>query len=762
MRVVTKMKVGLALLAAAMVAASAAPAFAQESGTGTGTGTKPPPRKWREIGMPPLRQFAPPKPERHVLPNGLVLYMLEDHELPMIDMVALVRAGSVYEPREKAGLAGICGEVMRTGGTKSKTGDELDRVLEDIAASVEVGVSTWEARASASCLKENFDQVLPVLMDVLDRPEFRQDKVDLSKKQAKSGIARRNDEPSGIARREYGRLMYGDDSPYGWTAELATIDAISRDDLVAFHKRFFGFGDRTIVGVVGDFDAKAMRAASEKAFAGWGKAGEKLPEPPAVGEGAAPKTYFARKTDVNQATILIGHMGLQRRADDPDHAATIVVNDVLGGGGFASRLLQRVRTEMGLAYGVGSSFNAPYSHKGTFTLQCQTKSESTVQAIKAILKEVELVVSQPVTADELRVAKESIQQQLIFESETRAEVIARALRYEYYGFPQDYLETFQASIAKVTAEDCLRVAKARFKPERFAVLVVGNDKEFDAALSTLGRGDPVELDYQKPAWPKGGAAGAGAGAGAAAAAPASPEAIAKGRAVIEAALKARGGREALEAVKSVKVKGKGMRITPMGPVPVQVVQLLAFPDRVRIDMMMGPMMVTYGSDGKKAWVKAPQGVMDLSESEGRDIRDQVAKDEIRMLLALAAVDAKPAHLGAEGEMDVIDAGEGVKLYFDKEGRLVQRTEKNPAGETARSTWSDFRAVAGVQFPFAGKSFTDANETGNFTFDSIEVNVEVPADAFEKPAGNEMQPGRRSRPPKEREKEPAGAGAGSQG
>jgi zinc protease len=746
----------LALACAAAALAPAGRALAQERGGPSGAGKaeagtaegaaekapEAPRRRWRDLPMPPLRQFTVPKPERVVLENGAVLFLMEDHELPTIDLIVLFPGGSVCEPRAKAGLASVCGEVMRTGGAAGRSGDEIDQVLEDMASSVETSFGDWQGRAGLSCMKESFDATLAVLADVLERPEFREEKIALSKKQAKGGIARRNDDPAGIARREYARAIYGDASPFGWTTEVATIDAITRDDLVAFHKSFVGQGKGTIVGVVGDFDSKEMRAKVERLVGRWPAAREGKPgfEPAetakAQGDGPAPRVLFARKTDVNQATIVLGHMGERRRPDDPDYAPLIVLNDILGGGGFASRLLQRVRTEMGLAYGVGSRWNAPYSHKGTFSLSCQTKSGSTVQAIRAMRRQLELVCSEPVTADELRVAKESIQQQLVFESESKAAVLDRALRYEFFGFPLDYLERFQAAVAKVTAEDCLRVAKKHLAPARLLTVVVGNDKEFDAPLSELG--EVAELDVSKPAFPPAGAGGGGATA--------AEGDVEKGRAVIARALEARGGRAALEKVRSFRVRAKGTQVTQMGPMPVEVEQLVAFPDRIRMEMRLAPMSITYGYDGERAWVKAPQGVMDVPESRAREIRENVEKDEIRILLALGAPDAKPLWVGVEelggAKLDAIDFGEGARLLFDEKGNLAAKKETGPQG-TMLSSWSDFRAVEGVYFPFAVKTEADGQTMLEVKVESVEVNPEAPADAFKKPEGPAMQPGRPS-------------------
>jgi zinc protease len=719
------------------VLACAGAAQAQEAAT--------PKRRWRDIQMPPLRQFTAPKPERTVLPNGTVVLLMEDHELPTIDAVVLMRAGSYLEPREKAGLGSICGDVMRSGGSESKKGDDLDATLEDMASSVEVSVGPTETRASLSCLKESFEKTLPLLLDVLEHPAFPQDKLDLAKKQAKSAIARRNDDPSGIARREAARIMYGDDSPYGWTTEVATVDAIKRDDLVEFHKTWLLDPKATIVGVVGDFDPKDMKSKIEATFGKWKKDGKPAPGFPEVqGDGPPPKVHFAKKTDVNQATIVMGHLGMKRDPKDADYAATVVANDILGGGGFAARLLQRVRTKMGLAYGVGSNFNAPYSHKGWFSLTCQTKSGSTVKAIEAMRNELRLLVEEPVTADELRVAKQSIQQQLIFDSETRADVLTRALRYEYYGFPADYLEQFQAAIAKVTAQDVARVAKGRFHPEKMVTLVVGNDAEFDKPLSTLG--EVVALDYETPAYPKGGAK-AGTEKKAASAAD-----IAKGKALIAKAIELKGGRKALEAVKSLRMKASGVASMQGQAMPMEITSTKVYPDKVRDDLVVagGMARITRVLTGDKGWAKGPPGVMDLPPSEAKEMRDDVMRDDIPLLLALSKEDAKPVALGKEEfeegedvvELEAVDVGEGTKLYFDDAGVLVRRRETSAKGE-ALSVWSDFREVSGLKMPFSVRVVL-GDQTVKLAASTIEVNPEIAPDTWDRPAGNDAQPGRPAR------------------
>ncbi|MGZ8867663.1 MAG: M16 family metallopeptidase, partial [Thermoanaerobaculia bacterium] len=214
-------------------------------------------RDYRDIKTAPLRSFTVPQPKRVTLPNGMVLLLMEDRELPIIRGTARIRGGAREVTADKAGLAGILGQAWRTGGTASRTGDQLDEFLESRAAIVETGASDDSTSVSLNVLKNDFDTVLPIFLDIMRNPAFRQEKIDLAKTQANAGISRRNDEAGSILQREAGKLGYGADSPYARQPEYATIASITRDDLLAFHKRF-AYPNNVVFGIVGDFDTAAM------------------------------------------------------------------------------------------------------------------------------------------------------------------------------------------------------------------------------------------------------------------------------------------------------------------------------------------------------------------------------------------------------------------------------------------------------------------------------------------------------------------------
>src|SRR5205823_8591931 len=220
------------------------------------------------IRKPPLPPFHPQQPNRIQLENGMVIFLQEDHELPLIDGTLYVRGGSNDELGDKVGLVSVYANTWRTGGTETKTGDQLDDLLEARAARVETGADDDSSNVRLDVLKGDFDTVFPVFVDLLQHPAFRQDKIDLAKTQANTGISRRNDDPMGIGSREAVKLGYGADSPYARQPEYSTIASITRDDLLAFHKRFVQ-PNNIFLGLVGDFDTASMEQKLRQTFDSW-------------------------------------------------------------------------------------------------------------------------------------------------------------------------------------------------------------------------------------------------------------------------------------------------------------------------------------------------------------------------------------------------------------------------------------------------------------------------------------------------------------
>src|SRR5215468_871428 len=366
---------------------------------------------WKQVPIRPLRSFQPKQPKRVQLSNGMVIFLQEDHELPLIDGTARIRGGQSSEPGNKTGLTDIYGEVWRTGGTKSQTGDQLDDFLEVRAAKVETGGGPDSTTISFSCLKGDLDDVFKAFVDVLQNPEFRDDKLDIAKRGEEDNISRRNDDVGQIAHREATKLAYGADNPYARIPEFATIAAISRQDLIDWHGKYV-HPNNIILGISGDFDSAAMESRLRSAFESWPK-GQSFPAFPKDLQYSPgpPGYYLIPKQDVNQSNIRMVALGTTR--DNPDYYAISVFNEAFGGG-FSSRLFNDIRTRLGLAYGVGGGVGTNFGHPGMLQIAMGTKSQSTVDAIKALNEDIDQVSKEPFTDEDIKRAKEDILSAFVF------------------------------------------------------------------------------------------------------------------------------------------------------------------------------------------------------------------------------------------------------------------------------------------------------------------------------------------------------------
>ncbi len=447
------------------------------------------------IKIPPLPEFHPVQPKRIQLSNGMVIFLQEDHELPLIDGVARIRGGSRAEPAQKTGLVSIYGEVWRTGGTTKRTGDQLDDLLEAHAAKVETSGGADSTSISLSCLKQDFVDVFTAFVEVMRQPAFREDKIELAKFQENTAISRRNDDINQIAGREAAKLAYGPQNPYARTAEYTTVAAITRDDLVRWHQTYV-HPNNIILGLVGDFDTAQMEARLRQTFDPW-PAGPPAKEPVLEFHKAKPGYYLVAKEDVNQSLIRMIDLGTTRR--NPDYHAIDVFNEAFASG-FSSRLFKELRTRQGLAYSVGGGVGAAYDHPGITDFGIGTKSQTTIASIQAMYREIDDLQPHPVTTEELKRAKDYILNSFVFNYDSPSKVLRERMAYEFYHYPPDFLERFRVGIEKVKSEDVMRVPQKYIHKDQFSVLVVGNTQEFDRPLSSLG---PVtNIDITIPGSPE--------------------------------------------------------------------------------------------------------------------------------------------------------------------------------------------------------------------------------------------------------------------
>jgi len=456
------------------------------------------------LGDPRAMKFDPvaftiPEVERVVLENGIIVYLLPDQELPLVTISAMIRAGAVYEPADKVGLAGLTGAVMRTGGTARMTGDQIDEELEFLAASISVSIGDEAGSAFLDILKKDLPRGLAVFADILRTPVFEPAKFEQAKGQILESIRRRPDSPAGITAREFRKLLFGADHPFGRESTAETVSRITRDDLVAFHKQFFT-PNGLILGVSGDFEKPAMLAALRKAFGDWPSRSVTLPAIPPVAvapPGAAPSANSATRSvnllrrEITQTHLRVGHLSL--RENDPDYFALALLEDILGGTSFTSRLFRDVRSRQGLAYSVGSRLVAGNLGPGVFVLQALTKGTTTHQALTSMLGHMEKLRQEPVSDEELQHAKDAFLNSFVFSFADAGQIVGRLISLEYYGLPRDFLLRFRDSVVRLTKEDLLRVARAHLHPDRVIILAVGKDDTFDKPLTTFGKVNVLTL-----------------------------------------------------------------------------------------------------------------------------------------------------------------------------------------------------------------------------------------------------------------------------
>ena len=682
---------------------------------------------WQQVPIPPLPAFKPQQPKRIQLSNGMVIFLQEDHELPLIDGTARIRGGSVNEPANKAGLMDIYGEVWRTGGTKTQTGDQLDDFLEVRAAKVETGSSSDSTSINFSCLNGDLDDVFKAFVDVLQNPEFRPEKIDIAQKEEGDGISRRNDQVGEIAQRESVKLAYGPDNPYARVPEYATVAAITGQDLVDWHQKYV-HPNNIILGISGDFDSAAMEGRLRKAFDAWPK-GPAAPKNDIKYDPAKPGYYLIPKDDVNQSTIHMVALGTTR--DNPDYYAISVFNEAFGGG-FSSRLFNDIRTKRGLAYSVGGGIGTNFGHPGILQVAMGTKSASTIEAIQAAGEDIDNLTKQPITDDEIQRAKDAILNAFIFRLDSPDKILGERMTYEYYGYPPDWLDKYQAEIKKVTSADANRIAAKYLHKDQLAVLVVGNTKEFDKPLSSLGAVKQIDITIPPPPAEKADKDDSTKPAAS------NPE----GKALAAKVAAAMGGLPKLQSIKTIHVN---IDESDGGAPPSPVDVTLAFPDRMHVDVQTPQGALTIVATPDDAFMSmAGMGTRSMPPAQKNEMLAQLHHD----LVYVAQHVDDPAFTftaaGTEkiGDVDaaILDIGGAipwVRWYIDPKTGYILREKYKAMGQSGpfdgESNLSDWRTVDGLTMPYKHQNKQNGQETSNAEFKKIELNPAVDPKLFAKPA-----------------------------
>ena len=449
------------------------------------------PKHPRDLVFPDLT-YDPPDPAayRHELDSGSVAYLVEDHQLPLVTVSVTLRAGSYQLPPEKAGLASFTGSQMRSGGAGARSARDFDEEAAFLATELGSSIGSTSAQASVNCLAQNLDESLGLFFDMLKDPGFDPERLEIARSRALQGLARRNDRLGDILGREFSRLLRGSHFTTVQSTQ-ASIQAINQDEMRQFHSRSLD-PSRMFFSVSGDFETKDMLRRLDGALAdGWPDGPARPGEIPEPSHEPRPGVYVVDKSsrDVNQSHVRLGHLGIHR--EHPDAFKVRIMNSVLGGGGFTSRIMTRVRSDEGLAYSAYSRFQPGTYYPGTFSAGFQSRNATCAQAAAIVIEEIQRMQDGKVTTQELDTAKNY--QIEIFPRffATAGQVAGTFASDEFTGREKDYWKTYRERISDVSAEDVLDAAQAHLHPDKLVALVVGAR---DAVLA--GNPDRPEFSFE--------------------------------------------------------------------------------------------------------------------------------------------------------------------------------------------------------------------------------------------------------------------------
>ncbi len=681
-----------------------------------------------KLTIPKLHPIPAFKPTRYVMPNGIVVFLLEDHSLPTVSLSIASRASSLWDPKEKTGLSGITGVVMRSGGTATHSGDWLDDRLAAIGASIQTSIGVDVATGSFWCLTENTGEVLGLFADVLRRPAFPEDKIELSRVGARREIASRNDEMLNVLRRVATQAVYGKDSPEGRTTEYATVEAIQRDDLVKCHAQAFQ-PNRMFLTVYGDFKSADMKKLLATTLADWKGSGVPAPKIPEPVTSTTKRLVFAPKDDVTQAGIVLAEPGFKML--EPDYPEMDILEQALGGG-FQSRLFNIIRTQRGLAYAAGAVSGAGYMRPGVFQAYSLTKSESTMVALDLLRSEVVRATREPFTEDETRIARDSQLNSLVFQFEQPSQVLARMASYEMAGYPADFLQRYQSGVEATTPASMLAAAKRHIHPDAQVVIIVGKEKDFDRPLDAMGLSvERVDITIPPPP-SKTATLGA-----------ATPQQLARGKALLAKAADKAGGSAAWAAVKSLSMEQEATVSMQGQSIQLGMTMVWKLPDRMVITQKLPMGEMTQGFDGTNGWMKGFGRLQDLPASGIASFKRQYLTSmfhlfghpedlEVRALEEPRVVDGTSYQVAAVKSDDVRDW----TLLFAPDGSLarMERQSENPQMPGLELTiYDDWRAVGTLRYPHVEKVVVGGQPFMEGKVASLKLNPELDEAQFKKPA-----------------------------
>lgn len=435
------------------------------AGLGLGQAQKP-----SDLKYPPLT-FNPPDPLafKMTFANGLRGYVKEDRSLPVVTVSALIHFGGLYLPQDKQGLDTILSQTLIRGGTKTREGTAIEERLDFLGGSLSFNVADRSSSLTLNVLSKDLDEGLDLFFDVLMNPEFREAPLNLAKVRQVEGLRQANDQPGSVLSREFDKVLYGD-GPLTWQPGKKTLESITAADLKAVHSQYF-FPKNIILAASGDFAKADLKAKIDKRAAGWKNGSVKFPSFSKIFPAPEPGVYFIQKA-INQGYINIGQLGIED--SNPDYFAVQVMNFILGGGSFTSRITMKVRSDEGLSYNQGSRFTYRWGFPGLFSGYVQTKSSTVGYAISLILDEMNRIRTTQPTDAEMETAINYYIDSFSSQFEMAQSIMSNFANMEMTGRPMDYFKTFRAKIQAVTKARVQEVAQKYIQPDKSVIMIVGD------------------------------------------------------------------------------------------------------------------------------------------------------------------------------------------------------------------------------------------------------------------------------------------------
>lgn len=665
-----------------------------------------------KLKYPELNRLQLPEIFKGKTGNGIQLRLIRSDHLPLIGLKILVRGGGVYVPTDKVALDDITAEMLRIGGTRDLKPEQVDQMLDSMGISISVNAGPDFFSVNLSCLRENLDQAIGILARMLRQPGFDAGKIDEIKTRMGSAISRRNDTPSAINSREFNKLIYGEGSPFAGVLEYEHLDNISRDDVSAFYRRFFAPGNM-LAGIVGPVDMKELEEVFEKHFGDWNH----RPAIPGYPQVKVPeydfKVAFAEKSNINQSHISIGHLGVK---EDLAEMARIKIFNLIFSESFDSRLFTRVRTKMGLTYGVGGGIQTPHLYPGKTYFTTFTKSASTLKAIKAIFDEIDIIRREKVTPQELSGAKDYFINSFVFEYSSPEKILSSEMEREFYGLPEGYAQKLVEEIKLVTAEQVLAAARKYLQPEKMLIFVVGKEKDLDGKLSDLGQVKYVDISIKPPALKE-------------KIPTATPEMLEKGKQLIASLFKNK--YKGYENLKSLQTASAVTMSMPQGNFDLNIETVTLFPDKRHIVTSIMGIKIETVMNGDKGIIRQMGQERPMPEDQMKnqafgsfyDMYHSPEKYSFQYLKE-ETIEGK-----AYDVVYVFDADKNwQKMFINKQTGLVEIEEKMSRipGVTgvSRELNFDYKTVMGIPFSHRSESYVNDKKVISATLKEVKVNPKV--------------------------------------